>query len=185
MPRLITLFAAAVVMGMRGSVSSPVIRVGPNVRVSAAHSGDTHYEVVVAAHPRDPSRLIVGSIIYPESAATYGTVVYQSSDGGASWHETLGLPALDHTGDPAAAFGPDGAAYYVASSLPVAGERRLLLFRSANGGETWDGPHPLTYMDREYVTVDATNGPRPRTGLRQRQQSRAANHLRFRRLSIG
>ncbi len=156
--RRLAIAFAAVVIGLRGSFSPPVVRVGPNVRVSAEHPSDTHYEVVVAADPRDRARLVVGSIIYPESAATYGTIVYQSSDGGASWHETLGLPALDHTGDPAAAFGPDGVAYYVASSLPPAGERRLLLFR-ATDGKTWDGPHPLPYMDREYVTVDATNGP--------------------------
>jgi hypothetical protein len=151
---------AAIVYGLLGSAASPpVIRVGPNVRVSAEHPRDTHYEVVVAADPRDSSRLVVGSIFYPESTATYGTIVYQSYDGGTTWHETLGLSALDHTGDPAAAFGPDGVAYYVASSLPTAGERRLLLFRSADG-KTWDGPYPLTYMDREYITVDATNGPR-------------------------
>jgi hypothetical protein len=144
-------------LGFAGA-RAPTIRVGPNIRVSSAHSSDTHYEVVVAAHPRDPSRLVVGSIIYPESAATYGTVVYRSVDGGASWTESLGLRALDRTGDPAVTFGPDGAAYYVASSLPTAGERRLLLFRSADGSGAWDGPHPLTYMDREYVTVDATSG---------------------------
>jgi len=150
---------AAVVVGVLSIEPPPVIRVGPNVRVSAEHPRDTHYEVVVAADPRDRARLVVGSIIYPESTATYGTIVYQSSDGGASWQETLGLPALDHTGDPATTFGPDGVAYYVASSLPAAGERRLLLFRSTDS-KTWDGPHPLTYMDREYVTVDATNGSR-------------------------
>jgi hypothetical protein len=134
------------------------MRVGPNVLVSAAHRADTHYEVVAAAHPRDPSRLVIGSIIYPDSAATYGTVAYYSSDGGARWTPTLGLPELDHTGDPAVAFGPDGTAYYVASLLPTAGDRRLLLFRSPNGGATWDGQFPLTYMDREYVTVDASAG---------------------------
>ena len=157
--------AAAILLGCagpppstRGEAAQPFIRVGPNVRVSTAHSTDTHYEVVVAAHPHDSSRLIIGSIIYPESAATYGTVVYHSRDGGAGWTQTLGLPALDRTGDPAMAFGPDGVAYYVASSLPAVGERRLKLFRSTDGGGMWDGPHPLTYMDREYVTVDATAG---------------------------
>lgn len=150
---------ATVALSLLGtSTEPPVIRVGPNVHVSTAHSRDTHYEVVVAAHPRDASRLVAASIIYPESAATYGTIVYQSGDGGASWHATLGLSALDHTGDPAVTFGPDGAAYYVASSLPTAGERRLLLFRSANGGESWERLDSLTYMDREYITVDGTSG---------------------------
>jgi hypothetical protein len=137
----------------------PTIRVGPNVRVSDSHSGDTHYEVVIAAHPRDASRLIAASIVYPEGVASYGTIVYESSDGGSAWQRARGLSGLGHTGDPALAYGPDGLAYYVASSLPDVGERRLLLFRSPDGGANWDGPFPLTYMDREYITVDATAGP--------------------------
>ena len=142
-----------------GQGSAPIIRVGPNVHVSATHPADTHYEVVVSAHPTDPSRLIAGSIIYPESVATIGTVVYASSDGGASWRATLEGPALDRSGDPATAYGPDGTAYYVASVIPLAGERRLQLFRSQDGGGRWDGPFPLTYMDREYIVVDASRGP--------------------------
>ena len=138
----------------------PAIRVGPNVRVSDSHSRDTHYEVVIAAHPRDASRLIAASIVYPEGVGSYGTIVYESSDGGSAWQRARGLPGLGHTGDPALAYAPDGLAYYVASSLPDVGERRLLLFRSPDGGANWDGPFPLTYMDREYITVDATDGPR-------------------------
>jgi hypothetical protein len=154
-----TQVAVIVAVTFSSTEPPPVIRVGPNIQVSAAHPRATHYEVVVAASPSGRSRLVVGSIVYPESTATYGTIVYESNDDGATWRETLALPALDHTGDPAVAFGPDGAAYCVVSSLPVAGERRLLLFRSTSGSGTWDGPHALTYMDREYVAVDATNGP--------------------------
>ena len=149
--------AAAATAGAQ--VPAPSIRVGPNVQVSAAHPGATHYEVVVSAHPSDPSRLIAGSLIYPDSGGFAGTVVYGSSDGGASWHTSVDLPVLDRTGDPATAYGPDGTAYYVASQIPVNGERKLLLFRSADGGARWDGPYPFTYMDREYITVDASHGP--------------------------
>lgn len=136
------------------------IRVGPNVRVSESQSRDTHYEVVIAAHPRDPSRLITASIVYPEGVAAYGTIVYESSDGGKSWNRARGLGGLGYTGDPALAYAPDGLAYYVASSLPPGGDRRLLLFRSRDGGANWVGPFPLTYMDREYITVDASTGAR-------------------------
>ena len=122
------LFAVVVARG-----TPHAVRVGPNVCVSAAHPADTHYEVVVTADPHDPSRLVAGSIIYPRIAATYGTIVYQSADGGAHWAPSLELPDLDHTGDPAVTFAPDSVAYYVASSLPTSGERRLLLFRYSDG----------------------------------------------------
>jgi len=138
--------------------TAPAIRVGPNVRASESHARDTHYEVVIAAHPRDPSRLIAASIVYPDRVTAYGTIVYHSSDGGATWSPAHGLAGLGNTGDPALAYGPDGLAYYVASSLPQFGDRRLLLFRSADGGANWDGPFPLTYMDRQYITVDASEG---------------------------
>ena len=141
-------------------IAPSTIHVGPNVRVSDLHSRDTHYEVVIAAHPRDASRIIAASIIYPEGVPTFGTIVYQSTDGGLTWNPARGLSGLGHTGDPALAYSPEGLAYYVASSLPDAGDRRLLLFRSPDGGANWDGPFPLTYMDREYITVDASDGPR-------------------------
>jgi hypothetical protein len=57
---------AGVSSAPRQEVRSPTIHVGPNVRVSESHSRDTHYEVVIASHPRDSSRLIAASIIYPE-----------------------------------------------------------------------------------------------------------------------
>jgi hypothetical protein len=58
------------------------ISVGPNVQVSRAHADASHYEVLAAADPRDPGRLIAGSFIYPEGGGTSGTVVYASRDGG-------------------------------------------------------------------------------------------------------
>lgn len=153
--------ASAALVGAQtpGQAAASAIRVGPNVLVSAAHPADTHYEVVVSAHPSDPSRLIAGSLIYPDSGGGAGTVLYASADGGLTWRPTLDLPILARTGDPATAFGPDGSAYYAASLIPAAGDRRLLLFRSPDGGSRWDGPFLLTYMDREYVTVDASAGP--------------------------
>jgi hypothetical protein len=139
--------------------SAARVHVGPNVQISRARGADTHYEVLAATDPTDASRLIVGSIVYPEHSTTFSTVVYSSFDGGKRWTETLGGPALEHTGDPACAYAPDGTAYYVASSIPPRGERRMLLFRSPDGGKSWEQPATaFTYSDREYITVDATGG---------------------------
>ena len=152
------LIGVALVANGAAQGPAPIISVGPNVQVSTARPTDTHYEVVISADPTDPSRLIAGSLVYPDTGTLVGTVVYNSSDGGAHWRPTLDLPALARTGDPATAYGPDGTAYYVVSRIPAAGERQLLLFRSPDGGARWDGPFAFTYMDREYVTVDASNG---------------------------
>ena len=146
--------------------ASPVlaqhIAVGRNVQVSSAHENDTHYEVLVAADPNNASRLVVGSFRYPAGTMESGTVVYASRDGGKTWQPTLKGDVLANTSDPAPAYGPDGTAYYTASSLGPAGTpreaRKMLLFRSSDGGMAWEGPTQFTYSDRQYITVDATGG---------------------------
>lgn len=137
------------------------ITVGPNVQVSAKFPGDTHYEVLVAADPVNPSQLIVGSFLFPDDNSEASTVVYHSGDGGMTWRPTLAGEALLKTSDPAVAYGPDGMAYYVAAMLPDTGTRTMLLFRSTDFGASWDPkPSVFTYSDREYVTVDNTRGQR-------------------------
>jgi hypothetical protein len=136
------------------------IEVGAVVGVSASRPGDTHYEVHAAADPDRPGHLVVGSIVYPVDDTDVHTVVYASRDGGRSWAPSLDGPALEHTGDPALAFGPDGSAYYTASSIPPdGGTRTMLFFRSRDGGASWTDSTSLTYTDRQYVTVDGGGGP--------------------------
>ncbi|HUR59714.1 MAG TPA: sialidase family protein [Opitutaceae bacterium] len=156
MNRLFPLLALGVVV----PVSAATIVAGPNVQVSAARGGDTHYEVLVAADPKDPKKLIVGSFLFPDSNTEGSTVVYASGDSGITWEPTLGGNALLETSDPAVAFGPRGEAYYLAAHLPDQGrkERTMLFYRSPDGGKTWDKPGVFTYTDREYITVDTTGG---------------------------
>jgi hypothetical protein len=143
------------------------IRVGANVQVSRARSGDAHYEVLVAADPANARRLLVGAMRQPAGAASVsGSIAYVSSDGGETWTPTLETPPPDRrqdaSGDPAVAFGPDGVAYFVASLIPPnsAGPTRgMLLYRSRDGGENWEAPVVFTYSDREYIVVDASGGP--------------------------
>lgn len=144
-------FCAAAAAGLSAQLS-----VGPNVQVSLQRSGDTHYEVLAAADSGDPDRMIVGAIVYPDGGGDPGTIVYATRDGGLTWRATLGGDELLHTGDPAPAYGLDGVAYYTASSLAPNAERRMLLFKSVDGGTQWQRLPPLTYSDRQYITVDTT-----------------------------
>ena len=135
--------------------------VSPSVQVSGAHPADVHYEVCAAIDPRNSLHLIAASFRYAPDGRTR-TVIYASTDGGKTWRASLDSAALDYTGDPSCAYGPDGAAYYTASLLlPSAARdaRRMLLFRSPDGGATWDPPDSLTYTDRESLVVDTTGGP--------------------------
>lgn len=169
-----------------GPTGSDAIRVGANVQVTAERPEAAFYETHAAAHLTDPSQLLVGVIVYPETGRR-GTVVFASRDGGASWTQTLG--DLENTGDPAVAYGPDGVGYHAALTLrgheleedPAEPEhnwdgRKTLLWRSPDGGTRWEGPATFDFMDREYVVVDATGGenhgrvyvtgdPRPKRGF--------------------
>jgi hypothetical protein len=156
--------AASIAALVVGAVSAhaQTIEAGRNVQVSRAHPADTHYELLIAADPKDPAKLIAGSFRYPGGTTASGTVVYSSRDGGKTWIPTLEGSVLDNTSDPAVAFGPDGTAYYAAAWLGPAGtprdKREMLMFRSRDGGRTWSTPVKFTYSDREYITVDETNG---------------------------
>lgn len=168
------------------ATESASIEVGPNVQITAERPSAAFYETHAAAHPTDPSRLLMGVIVYPETGRR-GTAVFASRDGGESWTQTLG--DLENTGDPAVAYGPDGTGYHAALTLrgnPLEEElaepahnwdgRKTLLWRSPDGGVEWEGPAAFDFMDREYVVVDGTGGeyhgrvyvtgdPRPRRGF--------------------
>ena len=159
--------AVATIALAAASPASAQIRVGPPVHVSVARSGEAHYEVLGAAHPSDPRRLLIGSMLQPRaSAMVSGSIAYVSGDGGATWKPTLETPPsdalADASGDPAVAFGPDGTAWFTASLLPPnsgAAARSMLLYRSPDGGERWDAPTRFTYSDRQYITIDHSGGP--------------------------
>ena len=140
------------------------LRVGRNVQVSRANGGDPHAEVLVAADPTDPSRLLVASIYRPPGATL--TIAYLSLDGGETWQPTLQVPATvraaGSSSDPAITYAPDGTALFLSSLLPPNSSgptRRMLLYRSPDGGRNWQPPVYFTYSDREYIVVDRTEGP--------------------------
>jgi photosystem II stability/assembly factor-like uncharacterized protein len=167
---------------------SPAISVGPNVMVSAARPDEAHYETHAAAHPSDPSRLLVSAIIYP-NVGKRGTIVYASTDGGKTWTKSFEADVLVNTGDPALAYGPDGTAYYAALAArghPLEDKpekpahawdgRKTLLWRLPAGSAKWEGPAAFRFADREYIVVDNTKGkhhgrvyvtgdPRPNSGF--------------------
>ena len=64
------LFAAASSSICLGAAPpAPPIRVGPNVRISAANPERLHHEIGMAASPSDPRRLLVCSMISPAKRA--------------------------------------------------------------------------------------------------------------------
>ncbi len=143
------------------------IAVGPNVQVSLANAHVPHSEVVISADPTDAARLVACGMLWRSTTVTdlTKTVVYVSSDTGRSWRPTL---VVDSTGpggsaDPVCAFGQYHTIYFVANNDGVYHRRgdnadyfvgTSPVYRSPDGGATWEHTTDLPLGDRPYLTVD-------------------------------
>jgi len=89
----------------------------------------------------------------------FETVAYVSFDGGKSWTLAVrpDIPGFS-TQDPACLYGLDGSAYFVSWGYDRDNNYKMLLHRSSDGGKTWLTPTELLTLDREYLTIDRSNG---------------------------
>jgi len=140
------------------TASAQSIVVGPNVWVSAAMPGAGHYEVTLAADPADSRLLLAGSMVWRAEKGVFHTAAYTSSDGGASWKQTLYVDHGLDTQDPAVAFGPRHTAYFVSWGNDTSWDIRTLLATSRDGGRSWLAPMDIPTLDREFISVDNTRG---------------------------
>lgn len=133
------------------------IEVGENIRVSGSHPEEPHYEYLASAHPSDPNKLLACSNTVGTRSPMEERVsrVYASHDGGKSWKATLDVP---FSGDPVCEFGTGDTAYFLVIPLTLRG---LMLFRSEDGGLTWDEGRQVgipAFIDRPYLTTDRSGG---------------------------
>lgn len=145
---------AAATLAAAPSLIAQKITVGPNVQISTARAGDPHSEPVVAADPNHPERLIAASHIAWRDTTGTKSIAYVSFDTGRTWQVSLERRDSTSGGDAAVAYGPDGSALFATLA-------RWGLFRSRDGGRTWDPPSkapPAYAWDREYLVADFTGG---------------------------
>jgi hypothetical protein len=136
------------------------ITVGPNAHVSLRNSDRMHHEVRIAADPANAEHLLACSMIDSGEQNSVHSIVYASSNGGREWTPTLEDDQSDNVDDPDCVFGVDGKAYFASLSAVRSNLSTLGMFvrRSPDGGWTWDAPVALPFVDREYLTVDHTQG---------------------------
>lgn len=169
----LTLVAALGTLGLgrpgvaQVAVPAARITVGPATQVSRAYEKRPHAEVVLAAEAGERGRLLAGSMVL-DPATGSSVVAYASSDGGKTWE--LALERKAEKGgpsyfDPAAAFDPDGVAYFATYSPPIRTDLRrmpqpvLEITSSRDGGHTWAAPLVVeNRADRPFLAVDCTNG---------------------------
>jgi hypothetical protein len=144
------------------------ITVGPTVQVSRTNPERPHEEVILAAHPKDPRRLIGCSMV---DMNRYGerllhSIAYTSDDGGAHWQTAV--ESTEFNGDPMCGYGPDGRAYFLSIGTDDKSWAQVVwwmeLFRSDDGGRTWGNGVRGALGDRPYLAFDGTGGPHHGTG---------------------
>src|SRR5262245_54875792 len=74
--------------GPRADDARGGVRVGPNVQVSKDRADVPHWEVILAAEPADPQRLLAGSMLRYDAGEDQ-CVGYLSVDGGKTWKPVL------------------------------------------------------------------------------------------------
>jgi hypothetical protein len=150
--------------------------------------GQGQNETAVAVHPKNPRHLLVGQNDYRRGDGACGAD--WSYDGGRHWGSELaplsftapGFTAARHywdaSGDPSVAFDSSGEAYLFCLAFnrapPVSDVQSaasgLVLFRSANGGASWnfpasvvkqdDGTGAIGLLDKPYMAIDASHRSR-------------------------
>jgi hypothetical protein len=144
-----------------GIVPALPAKFAPDILVNQDLSATPHNETAVAVDPNNPRRIVVGANDYRMGFGSSG--FYTTSDGGATWRDGI-LPfptvnfeplaavpgqetnhrtllALDGGGDPALAFDHAGTVYYADIQFHRVGcASGVLVYRSINGGLTWNRP---------------------------------------------
>lgn len=141
----------------------PRLLAGPDVLVSRENDFP-HVEMMIAAHPTDPRKLIAGSMSLV--GGLYDTVLYSSTDGGSTWHPRYPAEPVDTDADPLVLYTPKGTALYLAlpekPMVDAAGKRSMpvVLYRSEDG---WSWPKTVLvgtndFYDHPQIAADPRSG---------------------------
>ena len=134
-------------------------------------------EPEVAVNPLDPNNVLVFAIdqsarnVDDSFATNRG---FRSADGGRTWQDLGPMPltpggTAPDSGDPVVVFDEAGVAYFVSLVTPPGESRYIYLYRSRDGGVTWEQPDVVHLpeenralqmcmsVDKEWITA----GPNP------------------------
>jgi hypothetical protein len=160
------------------------ISVGRNVQVTKQFAQHAHHDTWAAHTPGQAGRHLVCSLVQHEDHAARSVHCYTSFDDGKSWSPTLELDAnmAPHIGAPSVEWGRGDTAFLATTVAPfrrgethisstddvpfptlnewgVDGKKRTNgIFRSVNGGRSWDSVASFTYVDGPTISIDRTSG---------------------------
>ncbi|HKI05575.1 MAG TPA: DNRLRE domain-containing protein [Thermoanaerobaculia bacterium] len=129
-----------------------------DVRVTSPTGGA---ESAVKIHPTDTNKVVAGS-----NGPGAGQIMWFSSNGGTSWTQAAALPQGNTCCDPTVDWSSNGAFVYTSTLGGCGAVCNVWVYRSADGGATWndlatitpgDGRREVTSAstsDKQYIHVD-------------------------------
>ncbi len=120
--------------------------------------GDAANEPTIAVDPTNPRRMVIGWRQFDTISSNFRQAGYAyTSDGGQSWT----FPGVIEPGvfrsDPVLAVDVDGVFYYNSLGHNDVGDFVCHVFRSQDGGATWDGGTPAYGGDKQWMVIDRTD----------------------------
>lgn len=120
--------------------------------------GDAANEPSIAVDPTDPDRMVIGWRQFDTISSNFRQAGYgYTIDGGLTWT----FPGVIEPGvfrsDPVLDSDSQGTLYY--NSLTIVGDDYVCdVFRSADGGVTWDSGTPAHGGDKQWMVIDRSGG---------------------------
>lgn len=119
--------------------------------------GDAANEPSIAPSELDGGNLVIGWRQFDTILSDFRQAGQAySTDGGRTWSGTRVIDPGVFRSDPVVRGGPDGEFYF--SSLRTSPGLESDIFRSEDGGRTWEGPFFSYGGDKQWISVDTTEG---------------------------
>lgn len=126
---------------------------GDNIPMDAAN------EPSIAVNPVDANKIVIGWRQFDNVNSNFRQAGYgYSSNGGQNWTFPGVIDPQIFRSDPVLDFDREGNFYYN-SLTNVTGNYTCNVFKSTNGGATWDQGAEAHGGDKQWMTIDRTNGP--------------------------
>ena len=119
--------------------------------------GDAANEPSIAVDPHDPNRIAIGWRQFDTITSNFRQAgVAHTTDGGQTWTASV-LDPGNFRSDPVLDYDADGNFYY--SSLTIRNnDLEVDIYRSTNGGASWEPPVFSYGGDKQWIAVDRTSG---------------------------